>query len=103
MKRFCPLRSIGDGAVRDCLDTCVLDDGNGCLVKQALKSYVDEHKPLKYKMPTDEVIADLVAEADYFTEQYNERKLNAPDKRPIPYNYEEGGDWFGYGLNDIAP
>lgn len=70
MTKLCPLRSIGDGAVKVCLDTCVLYDGNGCLIKQALKSYVDQHKPIEYKLPTDEVLQ----EANYYLEQYNKNK-----------------------------
>lgn len=48
MKRFCPL-SMASDTLYDCRDYCMLYDKemDGCLLKQAIKTYINSHKPVQ--------------------------------------------------------
>lgn len=47
MNKTCPFKCTAHYAAIECVDKCVLYDGNGCLIKQALKTYINNHKPIK--------------------------------------------------------
>lgn len=49
MRKFCPLSMSAERSLVDCGDRCMLYDWErgGCLIKKALTTYIDEHKPIR--------------------------------------------------------
>lgn len=73
MRKFCPFGY--SNTLVDCHDKCVMHNEKGCLIKQALQTYVSTHEPLKMEIPIS------------FKHDYD----------------EHGVDWYPHGYDDIAP
>lgn len=46
MNKYCPLKCNDHYSALQCNDRCVLYD-NGCLIKEVLKIYINDHKPIR--------------------------------------------------------
>lgn len=61
MKKVCPLMVASH--LVECGERCVLYEDDGCLIKQALKCYINEHTPMKTYDPykkTEKELYDML-------------------------------------------
>ena len=94
MRKFCPLSMASSNGLNDCGDRCMLYNWEmgGCLIKKALTTYIDEHKPFTMKQPTEK-------ELDRLTELLKET-LAKHSAEPIIFKHPDLKVKHDYGKDD---
>ena len=75
MIKTCPFGY--SNAVVHCDDKCVMYE-EGCLLKKAVKTYIDEHSLLKMPQPTDQELQNLINIANKYIHGFESSHNDMP-------------------------
>lgn len=91
MRKFCPLSMASSNGLGDCGDRCMFYNWEmgGCLIKKALMTYIDTHKPLTMEQPTEEELDRLTELLKETLEEYSDPIIfKPPEYLQVKHDYK---------------